>query len=122
MTKQKKIILDIINNSCCHPTAEEIYVKAREIMPSIALGTVYRNLGIMTNGGEIRRIVCEGAPDRFDKISPHHDHMQCIRCGRINDTDIGRIIDIIKGAVGEKVCGYELMIKHVCADCEKEQK
>ena len=55
MTKQRQLILDIINRSCSHPSAEEIYREAKQIMPSIALGTVYRNLGLMAKDGEIRR-------------------------------------------------------------------
>ena len=43
-TKQKDLILKIINNSCTHPNANEVYEKAREELPNISLGTVYRNL------------------------------------------------------------------------------
>ena len=122
MTKQRKLILDIINNSRSHPNAEEIYLAAKEKMPSIALGTVYRNLGIMAKEGEIRRLVSENAPDRYDRVAPLHDHMVCTKCGRITDTDIGSLWDAIEKCVGERIVGYELMVRHVCNCCKGEQK
>ena len=122
MTKQRKLILDIINNSCSHPSAEEIYHQAKIIMPSIALGTVYRNLGIMAKEGEIRRLVSENAPDRYDKVAPLHDHMVCTVCGGITDTDIGSLWTAIESCVGEKIVGYELIVRHVCQSCKSEQK
>lgn len=122
MTKQRKLILDIINRSRSHPSAEEIYREAKAVMPSIALGTVYRNLGIMAKDGEIRRLVCENAPDRFDRTAPLHDHMVCTVCGAITDTDVGSLRDTIEDCVGEKIIGYELMVRHVCNCCKGEQK
>ncbi len=122
MTKQRKLILNIINTSRSHPNADEIYHRAKEIMPSIALGTVYRNLGLMVKDGDIRRLVSENAPDRYDRVTPLHDHMVCTRCGKISDTDIGSLWDAIENCVGEKIIGYELMVKHVCNSCKSEQK
>ena len=64
MTRQRQLILEIIDAARNHPTAQEIFQKARGRMPAIALGTVYRNLGILADGGEIRRIVLPGQPER----------------------------------------------------------
>ena len=44
MTKQQTLICDILANVCDHLTAEEVFFRAREKMPNIAMGTVYRNL------------------------------------------------------------------------------
>ena len=63
MTKQKLIISQIVENSCGHPTAEEIYLEAKKFLPSIAVGTVYRNLNRMVADGEIRRISIPGKAD-----------------------------------------------------------
>ena len=122
MTKQKRLILDIINNSYTHPTAEEIYKEAKRIMPSIALGTVYRNLGIMTEEGLIRRIACDRSPDRFDRTAPRHDHFLCTKCGEVEDTDVSSLVSLIENSTGEHIEGYELMIKHVCDSCKGLQK
>lgn len=122
MTKQRQLILDIVNRSCSHPSAEEIYREAKQIMPSIALGTVYRNLGLMAKDGEIRRLVCGNAPDRYDRVAPLHDHMVCTVCGSITDTDVGSLRDAIEHSVGKEIVGYELTVRHVCDCCKGEQK
>ncbi len=122
MTKQKKLILDIINRSQSHPSADEIYHEAKLIMPRIALGTVYRNLGLLTKESEIRKLVSENAPDRYDRVAPLHDHMVCTECGSIIDTDIGSLRDVIENSIGKKIVGYELMVKHVCNCCKGKQK
>ena len=56
MTKQKRLILDIINNSCAHYTAEEIFALAQRQMPSIARATVYNNLNTLLKENLIRKI------------------------------------------------------------------
>ncbi len=120
MTKQKKIILDIIMNSRSHPTAEDIYREAKNEMPGIALGTVYRNLGIMAEKGEIRRISGQNMPDRYDKVFPAHEHMQCTECGRISDVMLKPLEGFIEKEVGCHISGYDLMIKYVCTECSNK--
>lgn len=56
MTRQRRIIHDYLLSTKSHPTAEEIYMNVKKNMPSIAVGTVYRNLSLMTDAGEVRRI------------------------------------------------------------------
>lgn len=85
MTKQRRLIADIIHASCEHLSAEQIYHAAHAQMPSIAVGTVYRNLSIMVEEGEIRRIPVAGGSDRYDRSLHPHDHLLCIRCGAVCD-------------------------------------
>ena len=88
MTKQKKLVLTIIERSHGHLSAEEIFFRAREEMPNIALGTVYRNLNALTEEGIVRRITLPGTSDRFDTMIRPHDHLICQRCGRIKDVHL----------------------------------
>ena len=69
MTKQRKIIKDIIYAPYKHPTAEEIYELAKKKMPSIAVGTVYRNLNLLSETGQILKISLEDDSAHF----AHHD-------------------------------------------------
>ena len=69
MTKQKRLIMEIIrecHENRVHPTSEDIFLEARKKLPNIALGTVYRNLNILSEEGVIRRLSVAGNPDRFD--------------------------------------------------------
>ena len=56
LTKQKKLILDIINNSHEHLSAESIYNECRKVLPNISLGTVYRNLNQLSDMNLIKRL------------------------------------------------------------------
>ena len=119
MTKQKRLILDLVESSHEHPTAEEIFFRARQQMSSIALGTVYRNLNSLVENGMVRRITIPGEPDRFDNTRSYHDHMICSCCGAIKDVYICGIEEAIKSATGDEISSYELNAYYLCEKCKK---
>ena len=118
MTKQKKLVLDIIENSHKHPTAEEVFFEARQQMPNIALGTVYRNLNSLVDEGFVRRITLSGTPDRFDKKNCDHDHLVCQKCGKLKDVFLNGIADEIKINSGNEIISYELNAYYICDSCK----
>ena len=73
-TTQRNLILDIINNSCEHLTAEEVYEIARKSILNISLGTVYRNLNILVELQKIRKIKTFDGKDHYDKLHIKHNH------------------------------------------------
>lgn len=118
VTKQKKLVLDIIENSHKHPTAEEVFFEARQQMPNIALGTVYRNLNSLVDEGFVRRITLSGTPDRFDKKKCDHDHLVCQKCGKLKDVFLNGIADEIKINSGNEIISYELNAYYICDSCK----
>ena len=125
MTKQRALILDVINSSSDHMTAEEVYAKAIKQMPGIALATVYNNINALFNSGQIRKFVLTDGTAHYDKQIPH-DHLVCERCGKICDLCLGDeyndklSADVLSKATGTNVTGYELIVKFVCDDCKKD--
>ncbi|AAS97566.1 transcriptional repressor [Nitratidesulfovibrio vulgaris] len=85
MTKQRMVILEELRKVDTHPTADEIYAMVRSRIPRISLGTVYRNLDLLAESGEILRLEAAGTQKRFDGNTMHHQHVRCIRCGRVGD-------------------------------------
>jgi Fur family ferric uptake transcriptional regulator len=85
MTRQRKIILEALQSVVSHPTADEIYGMVREKLPRISLGTVYRNLDLLTASGEILCLSRGGAQKRFDGDTRRHHHVRCRVCGKIGD-------------------------------------
>jgi Fur family ferric uptake transcriptional regulator len=83
-TKQRKMILKIVQAHQDHPSAEQIYLEVREADPKISRGTVYRNLKLLADNGEIRQVKVPSA-DRFDKRQDIHYHLLCRRCGVLID-------------------------------------
>lgn len=82
---------DSIKNFLCsredHPTADMVYTNIRKEFPNISLGTVYRNLSLLVELGEIRKVTTDGA-DRFDARVAPHSHFICRRCGSVIDVMI----------------------------------
>lgn len=120
MTKQKKIILDIIQNSMSHLTAEEIFSLAKNEVPSISLGTVYRNLGVLADEKLIRKLTTPFGKDAYDKSIIPHGHIICPVCGKIDDYNSDDVDHIIKRDFEEFV-SYELNITRVCNYCSNKK-
>lgn len=122
MTRQRQLIYNIIQRADDHPTAEMIYARAKAEMPSIAFGTVYRNLKLMVDAGEILHIPVAGESDRYDKTIRPHEHMQCIECGRVADCDPGDLKSYFSSRIGEEIVSYTLNLFYICNECRQKQK
>ena len=83
-SRQREAILQFLMTRKDHPTADAVYANIRKEFPNISLGTVYRNLSLLTELGEIIKIPTEGA-DRFDARVAPHNHFICKSCGRVMD-------------------------------------
>ena len=106
MTRQRALILGIMREKCPeHLTADEIFSHARQAMPHIARGTVYRNLE-MPDG-----------PDRYDANPTPHGHLLCDSCGDLADLPVVGLIRDIESAIGTEVRGYTLTIRYICPKC-----
>ncbi len=81
-TKQRKLVLDAVRQSYNHPTADEIYNAVREQDDKISRGTVYRNLNLLADAGEILSIKTPGG-SRFDRTIEPHAHIICTSCSRV---------------------------------------
>jgi len=92
-TWQRQVIQDFVKTSTAHPTADMVYAHVREEFPHISLGTVYRNLSLLSEIGEIRKITCNG-PDRFDADTSPHYHFTCNNCGCVEDLEFTKKPDL----------------------------
>lgn len=99
-----------------HLTAEEIFLQAHKAMPSIAFGTVYRNLALMVECGDIGKVELVGASARYDRSSIPHAHARCVKCGRLDDVDLNDIKPLIECKVHNLV-NYHLDINYICDNC-----
>lgn len=121
MTRQRALILEIIQNNPHHLTADEIFVQARQSMPRIARGTVYRNLKLMEQEGALSRLEMPDGPDRFDKTTAPHGHLFCDACGDLQDIPVIGLMREMEAAIGTEVRGYQLTIHYLCPRCRQKQ-
>ena len=120
MTKQRQVILDVIRASQAHPSADELYAMVRTQLPRISLGTVYRNLEILTEQGEIQRLELSGTVKRYDWDPSKHYHIRCMHCGRVDDAPVApldRIENELYGATVFTIIGHRLEFEGFCPEC-----
>ena len=107
MTEQRRVILEEVRKLRTHPTADDVFALARKRLPRISLGTVYRNLDVLSESGVILRLDMPGSPNRFDGKTHDHIHVRCVECGRVDDVE-GVSVTVSEAEV-RKVVDYDLM-------------
>ena len=123
---QKRMIQETLKR-LDHPTAAQVYEEIWKVYPQISLGTVYRNLNIMAEEGEILRLPFSGAPDHFDPNPGEHYHIVCSGCGRIFDTDglpqeiLAELDEAVQACTGVEVQSRNLIFYGICVSCKKVQ-
>ena len=117
-TRQRELILEIINNSYNHPNAYDIYLECRKFIPNISLGTVYRNLSALVESNNIQKIKSIDNIDRYDKLI-NHSHFICIKCNKI--VDINNKVDYNEYIGDNKVLNCKITYEGICKNCLEEE-
>ncbi len=122
MTRQRQIILEELRTVDSHPSADEVYEMVRKRLPRISLGTVYRNLEILSELGEIQKLELGGDLKRFDRKPNKHYHIRCMNCGRVDDAPIAplnQVEDELYGTTVFTIIGHRLEFEGLCPQCSK---
>jgi len=122
MTNQRQVILEEIQKINTHPTADEVYEIVRRRLPRISLGTVYRNLEILSACGLIQKIGPLSSQMRFDGNTETHYHIRCNYCGRVEDAPIESMDDIesaVRSLSDYNIIGHKLEFIGICPKCKK---
>ena len=121
-SRQRQAIVDYLCSTKEHPTAETVYTHVREKYPKVSLGTVYRNLNLLAEEGQILRLTCGDGSDRFDGNPEPHYHFLCKGCGRVIDLMLEPMghIDVLAGAGFDgEVEGHTVLFHGKCSNCKK---
>ena len=119
-SRQREAIKQQLMRRRDHPTAEMIYDSLREEDPKLSLGTVYRNLALLTEMGEIARIVTGDGPDHFDGDRSRHDHFICKNCHQIVDVHLSGMEQVLNEAMRDldgELDGAAVYLTGVCGKC-----
>ncbi len=123
ITTQRQVILEELRKLNTHPGADEIYKVVRRRLPRISLGTVYRNLEVLSALGKIQKLELSGSLKRFDWNTKKHYHIRCVRCNRVDDAPIAPLNqlenDLYKATVFE-IIGHNLEFIGFCPECSKK--
>ena len=108
-SRQRESIKEFLRTRTDHPTADVVYENMKLIYPNISLGTVYRNLSLLADLGEIKKLSSFAGADHFDGRTERHCHFMCIRCERIIDLEsegIHHIMDLAGENFKGKITDY----------------
>lgn len=123
-SKQRQIILDAVRARCDHPTADQIYLDVRSAYDKISRGTVYRNLAILSETGEILNVKVPAA-DRYDYRTDRHYHIYCTGCGKTFDAPFEYNFEFDKEIEREtefKINRHRLIFEGLCPECAGKMK
>ena len=123
MTKQRRIILEELCKVKIHPSVDEIYNLVRKRLSHISLGTVYRNLEILSEAGIILKLAITGSQKRFDGNTNPHYHFRCIKCNEICDVDFTFNVSEIKEKINTipNISGFNLEFYGFCENCLQDK-
>lgn len=123
MTRQRAVILEELRKVSTHPSADEIYEMVRKRLPRISLGTIYRNLEVLSVKGDIRKLDTGSHLKRFDGRAEDHYHIRCLRCDRLVDAFVDLGVDInrpVKESSDFLIVGHKLEFVGICPQCQRQ--
>ena len=123
LTKQRQEILDLIQASSGHMTADQIHSKLKDQQVTIGIATVYRNLNVLYDEKLINRVRHPELGYIYDKNTHDHYHFRCVQCNSIKDVSIEyqeKLHNIVEEDLGCKVESHNINFEGICKDCLKK--
>ncbi len=122
-SRQREAILHNLQSRFDHPTADELYIDLKEELPNLSLGTLYRNLAMLSDNGTILKFHC-GSSDRFDGHNHLHYHLICDSCGRLYDlshSPLKQLDEAFAKGYGGEIRSHLLVFYGVCENCKSRE-
>jgi len=119
-SRQRQAIVSFLRTRKDHPTAEVVYQSVRAEYPNISLGTVYRNLSLLSDMGEILRLQMGDGVDHFDATTAPHNHFICNSCGAVIDLEMENFDEINELACANfngQIQGHITYFYGICPTC-----
>lgn len=123
-SRQRESIKTFLMTRKDHPTADTVYMNIRQEYPNISLGTVYRNLSLLSDLGEIQKLSLGDGADRFDGNAKAHYHFICRQCQCVKDLDMEQ--DTVFDKTASKhfqdgsIEGHMAYFYGICNECQQE--
>lgn len=124
LTPQRRAILEVLRGTDIHPEASWIYQEVRKKLPTISLGTVYRNLDLMAAAGLIQELTLDAQLSRWDGHPHPHYHVVCLHCHRVADIELsGLAVELNARAARASefaIQGHVLHFVGLCPSCRPD--
>lgn len=123
-SKKRGAIYELLRNTKDHPTAEMIYNRLKPLYPELSLGTVYRNLAILTEEGLVVSVGKVDGQERYDARLDLHAHFVCSRCHRVTDIELTppefELLGKLDGRLNGDVEFFTLTVQGICPECQNK--
>ena len=124
-SKQREEIKSFLKTRKDHPTADVVYMNVRQTYPNISLGTVYRNLQLLADIGEIQKVDVGDGIDHFDADISIHYHFICKSCSAVLDLDMQEMDPHILQTAGKsfqgRIDGQGTYFYGLCEECLRKE-
>lgn len=121
-TKQREAILEVFLAATGHVTGEDIYQQVRAKHPNIGYTTVYRTMKLLCEAGLAHEHNFDGVT-RYEIAHEHHDHLVCMRCGKIIEFECEKIESAQERIAAEyefRVLRHRHELYGHCVDCRSD--
>jgi Fur family peroxide stress response transcriptional regulator len=122
LTPQRQQVYDVLIQKRDHPTAEEVFIRAKQAMPDISMATVYNCLDALVQCGLVRQVQLERGATRFCPNMEEHCHYYCDECGTVFDVALAGNSAVVPRPKGFKIDHYEIAVHGLCAGCAAKRK
>ena len=116
-TIQRVSILEYLESTDSHPTADQVYNEVSHRFPSISRATVYNTLEALTKAGAILKLSVDRSAARYDADTGPHAHFHCRRCGRVLDIPVDEENWLEDRLTDHRVESVRTYAFGVCRDC-----
>jgi Fur family transcriptional regulator, peroxide stress response regulator len=124
ITPQRIAILRVLSKSKGHPSVESIYEQVKINFPTTSVATVYKNVSMLKELGEVLELSFGSESSRYDGNKPDpHPHLICTRCKKIIDPDLDSLKDVSRELVSEtgfRITSHRLDFFGICPECQKK--
>jgi Fur family ferric uptake transcriptional regulator len=119
VTPQRRAVIDTLDGWEGSFTVVDLYDRARQAYPALALATTYRTVDLLRRAGSVRPLPGTGRPTYVRCHSGHHHHLICLSCGRVEETEIcaAPAPAELERRYGFRESSHEVDIYGTCAQC-----
>ena len=121
-TPQRQHVYDVLLEKRDHPTAEEVFIRAKRGMPDISMATVYNCLDALVHSGLARQVTVDRGATRFCPNMREHCHYYCAECGTVFDVPLPANTPSVPRPKGFKIDHYEIAVHGICSECGSKKK
>lgn len=122
-TRQREAVLEIFLDATGHITGEEIYDRVRKQHQNIGYTTVYRTMKLLCDAGLATERHFDDGITRYEIEHEHHDHLVCLRCGKIIEFECS-MIESAQQDIANRYMFRVLRHRHElyghCSECEQQ--